>query len=109
MYNAAAIFAGGVPYMMPLTHEHGFLPNLDEIPGDVLDKTVLMYLNYPNNPTGAVAPVAFYEKCVALAKKHDFIICSDAPTRRRTSTIMTGRTPSWRCPGRRTSASRCTR
>ena len=79
VYNAAAIFAGGVPYMMPLTHEHGFLPNLDEIPGDVLDKTVLMYLNYPNNPTGAVAPVAFYEKCVALAKKHDFIICSDAP------------------------------
>ncbi len=79
VYNAATIFAGGVPHTMPLTEERGFLPNLEEIPADVLDRTALMFLNYPNNPTGAVASPAFYEKCVALAKKHDFIICSDAP------------------------------
>jgi LL-diaminopimelate aminotransferase len=79
VYHAASLFAGGVPHLMPLTQEHAFLPDLDAIPADVLGKTALMYLNYPNNPTGAVAPLEFYEKCVRLAKKHDFIICSDAP------------------------------
>ncbi len=79
VYNSATIFAGGQPHMMPLTEENAFLPDLDAIPAAVLDKTKLMFLNYPNNPTGAVAPMDFYEKCVALARKHDFIICSDAP------------------------------
>ncbi|MBN2561500.1 MAG: LL-diaminopimelate aminotransferase [Phycisphaerae bacterium] len=79
VYNAATLFAGGVPYFMPLTEEHAFLPDLDAIPADALDKTALMFLNYPNNPTGAVAPLDFYEKCVHLAGRHDFIICSDAP------------------------------
>lgn len=79
VYNAATIFAGGVPYEMPLREENGFLPDLAAIPTDVLDRTALMFVNYPNNPTGAVAPLDFYERCVHLAKKHDFIICSDAP------------------------------
>lgn len=79
VYNSATLFAGGIPYEMPLTQEFAFLPNVDAIPRDVLDKTAVMFLNYPNNPTGAVAPMSFYEKCIALAKRHDFIICSDAP------------------------------
>jgi LL-diaminopimelate aminotransferase len=78
VYQSSTIFAGGVPYVMPLTQERGFLPNLDEIPRDVLDRTALMFVNYPNNPTGAVAGLDFYERCVALARKHDFIVCSDA-------------------------------
>ncbi len=79
VYNAATIFAGGVPHLMPLAESRGFLPDLDAIPADVLAKTKLMFVNYPNNPTGAVAPLSFYERAVALARKHDFLICSDAP------------------------------
>ncbi len=79
VYQAATIFAGGTPHRMPLEEKNDFLPDLDAIPTATLDKTALMFLNYPNNPTGAVAPLSFYEKCIALAKKHDFIICSDAP------------------------------
>lgn len=79
VYHAATLFAGGVPHAMPLAESRGFLPDLDAIPPGVLAKTRLMFLNYPNNPTGAVASVEFYEKAVALARKHDFIVCSDAP------------------------------
>lgn len=79
VYAAASIFAGGEIHRMPLSAERGFLPDLDAIPAKVLAKTRLMFLNYPNNPTGAIAPLSFYEKSVALAKRHDFIICSDAP------------------------------
>ncbi|MCG8406309.1 MAG: LL-diaminopimelate aminotransferase [Phycisphaerales bacterium] len=78
VYESSTIFAGGIPHVMPLTESRGFLPDLDEISIDVLDKTRLMFINYPNNPTAAVAGLDFYEKCVALAKKHDFIICSDS-------------------------------
>ncbi|QOJ04363.1 MAG: LL-diaminopimelate aminotransferase [Planctomycetia bacterium] len=79
VYHAATIFAGGVPHLMPLTESRGFLPDLDAIPADVFAKTKLMFVNYPNNPTGAVAPLSFYVRAVALARKHDFLICSDAP------------------------------
>jgi LL-diaminopimelate aminotransferase len=79
VYHAATLFAGGAPHPMSLTEVRGFLPDLDAIPVEVLAKTKLMFLNYPNNPTGAVASLAFYEKAVALAKKHEFLICSDAP------------------------------
>ena len=78
VYESATIFAGGVPFFMPLSREHGFLPDLDAIPADVLDKTALMFVNYPNNPTGAVAELDFFERCVALARKYDFVVCSDA-------------------------------
>ncbi|HPF39362.1 MAG TPA: LL-diaminopimelate aminotransferase [Phycisphaerae bacterium] len=78
VYQSATIFAGGIPHEMPLLERNGFLPNLDEISEDVLARTRLMFINYPNNPTGAPATLEFCEKCVALAKKHDFLICSDA-------------------------------
>jgi LL-diaminopimelate aminotransferase len=79
VYHAATIFAGGRAHAMPLDPRRGFLPNLDAIPGEVLDAARLMFLNYPNNPTGAVAPHSFYEQAVGLARRHDFLICSDAP------------------------------
>lgn len=78
VYQSATIFAGGTPHVMPLLARNGFMPNLDEISEDVLARTRLMFINYPNNPTGTPATPDFFEKCVALAKKHDFLICSDA-------------------------------
>ncbi|MFQ5411166.1 MAG: LL-diaminopimelate aminotransferase [Phycisphaerae bacterium] len=78
VYESATVFAGGTRVFMPLSSEHGFLPDLDAIPADALDRAALMFVNYPNNPTGAVAGLGFFEKCVALARKHDFVVCSDA-------------------------------
>lgn len=78
VYQSSTLFAGGEPWIMPLTEKRGFLPDLDAIPRDVLDRSALMFVNYPNNPTGAVAGPDFYEQCVGLARRHDFIVCSDA-------------------------------
>ncbi len=78
VYESASIFAGGVPVAMPLTEERGFLPDLDGLAAETLDAAAVLFVNYPNNPTGAVAGPAFFERCVALARKHDFIVCSDA-------------------------------
>jgi len=79
VYVSGTIFAGGTPYIMPLRDENGWLPALDEIPADVLDRAKLMYLNYPNNPTAALADRTFFEKAVDFARRHDFIIAHDAP------------------------------
>ena len=65
VYVAGTIFAGGEPYTMPLRDENGWLPILDEIPADVARRAKLMYLNYPNNPTAALADRSFIEKVVA--------------------------------------------
>ena len=78
VYNAASVFAGAEVVFMPLTHERGWLPDLDAIPESVARRARLMFLNYPNNPTAAVAPLAFYEKVVAFARKHNIIVCQDA-------------------------------
>ncbi|MFA5857581.1 MAG: LL-diaminopimelate aminotransferase [Elusimicrobiota bacterium] len=77
VYQSGTIFAGGKIYFMPLKEENNYLPNLDAIPLNTLKRVKLIWINYPNNPTGAVAPMAFYEKVVALAKKHGIIIASD--------------------------------
>jgi LL-diaminopimelate aminotransferase len=79
VYGVGTLLAGGVPYAMPLKEENGFLPDLDAIPEDVARKAKLMYLNYPNNPTGAVADQGFYLKVIAFAKKYDIIVCHDGP------------------------------
>ena len=78
VYRSAAIFAGGVPYTMPLTESRHWLPDLDAIPPDVASSAALMFLNYPNNPTGACAPLSFYEQAVEFAHRNDIIIASDA-------------------------------
>ena len=77
VYHNATVFAGGTPYHMPLLEENGFLPDFDKIPEDVAKKAKLMFLNYPNNPTGAVADLDFWKKAVDFCKKYDILLCSD--------------------------------
>ncbi|HNQ50655.1 MAG TPA: LL-diaminopimelate aminotransferase [Candidatus Omnitrophota bacterium] len=76
-YKGGTIFAGGNVHIMPLLEQNAFLPDLKKIPADVLKKAKVLYINYPNNPTGAVADKAFYESVVAFAKKHNLIVLSD--------------------------------
>ncbi len=77
VYNTGALFAGGVPHVMPLLESNDFLPDLDAIPEEVKRRAKLIWLNYPNNPTAATAPIAFYEKAVALAHKYGWVIAND--------------------------------
>lgn len=79
VYRAATIFVGGMPYIMDLTEQRDWLPDLNVIPQDVARKAKLMFLNYPNNPTAAVAPPSFFEEVVAFARRHEIIIAHDAP------------------------------
>ncbi len=78
VYGIGTILSGGIPYLMPLKQENGFLVDLEGIPKDVAQKAKLMFINYPNNPTGAVANRDFYEEVVAFAKKYDIVVCHDA-------------------------------
>ncbi len=77
VYPVSVMFAGGESYKMPLKRENNFLPNLYSVPEDILNKTKLMFIGYPNNPTSAVAEKDFYEKVVKLAKRYNFIVASD--------------------------------
>ncbi|UCE60222.1 MAG: LL-diaminopimelate aminotransferase [Phycisphaerales bacterium] len=79
VYESGTIFAGGICHTMPLREENGWLPVLSDIPSDVRVNARLMHINYPNNPTGAVAPLSFFEEVVAFAREHDLIIAHDAP------------------------------
>ena len=79
VYTIGTKLAGGTPYYLPISPKNNFLPDLDNIPGDVLEKTKVLWLNYPNNPTGAVADLKFFNKAVEFAKKHDICICHDGP------------------------------
>ncbi len=78
VYAIATTFAGGTPYKMPLKAENGFLPDLDAIPEDIAAKSKLMFINYPNNPTGAVADHGFFAKVVEFAARHNIIVCHDS-------------------------------
>jgi len=78
VYHSGTLFAGGVSHFMPLTKENGFLPDLNAIPEDVARKAKIMFLNYPNNPTGATADRGFFEQVVAFAKAYDIIVAHDA-------------------------------
>lgn len=78
VYNTGVRFAGGTSHFMALTRENDFLPDLDAVPGKVADGAKLMFLNYPNNPTAAVASMAFFEKAAAFARAHNIIVCHDA-------------------------------
>lgn len=78
VYKTATIFAGGQPYSMPLLAENDFLPDFDMIDKQIAKKAKLMFLNYPNNPTAAVADLGFFEKAVEFAKANDIIICHDS-------------------------------
>ncbi|MFH2069096.1 MAG: LL-diaminopimelate aminotransferase [Candidatus Omnitrophota bacterium] len=78
VYGNATIMAGGEPFFMPLKEANGFLPDLSAIPGSVLKKARLIFLNYPNNPTGAAAPDSFWKEAISFCGKHGIILASDA-------------------------------
>ena len=78
VYHIGTAFNGGVTYRMPLRRENGFLPDLKAIPEEVARRAKLLWLNYPNNPTGAVAPRAFFEEAIRFAERHHVILCHDA-------------------------------
>lgn len=78
VYPVATLFAGGESFIMPLKEENAFLPDFKAIPVSVLERARLMFLNYPNNPTAAVAPRDFYRQAIELAAKHNIILCHDA-------------------------------
>jgi len=78
-YRASIFIAGGEPYHVPIRPENGYLPKFDEIPSDVAKKAVAMFLNYPNNPTGATATPEFFKELVDFAKSYDVAICYDNP------------------------------
>jgi LL-diaminopimelate aminotransferase len=78
VYHIATMFAGGDSYFMPLLRENDFLPDLGSIPADVVERAKLIFLNYPNNPTAAVADLDFFNKVVEFANKHEVLVCHDA-------------------------------
>jgi LL-diaminopimelate aminotransferase len=78
VYRSSSMFAGGDVYTMPLESKLGFIPDLEAIPADVFAQARLMFLNYPNNPTGAMADRSFFEKVVELARANQFEVAQDA-------------------------------
>jgi LL-diaminopimelate aminotransferase len=79
VYATGTLLAGGETYYLPLTEENGFLPDLDSVPAQVAERAKLLWLNYPNNPTGAVADIDFFERAVEFAKKNDLAVLHDGP------------------------------
>ena len=77
VYNIGTLFADGMSYFVPLLKENGFLPDLDSIPEEAARKAKMIWLNYPNNPTAAVADRDFFEAVVAFAHKYDIMVCND--------------------------------
>lgn len=73
-----ATYLGGEVYKLPLKEENNFLPDLKSIPDDVLKKAKLLYINYPNNPTGAFATEEFFKEAIAFAKKNNIVVVQDA-------------------------------
>lgn len=79
VYSGSAEIAGAEVYHMPLLAENDFLPVLKEIPQVILERSKMIWINYPNNPTGAVATEAFYKEIISFAHSHNLLIASDAP------------------------------
>ncbi|MBI4432953.1 MAG: LL-diaminopimelate aminotransferase [Candidatus Omnitrophica bacterium] len=76
-YKSGTLFAGGQIHLMPLREENGFLPEFEKVPAGVLKRAKIIFVNYPNNPTGAIAPRRFYERLVVWATEHKILIASD--------------------------------
>jgi len=79
VYSVGTVLAGGLPYFLPLTEENDFLPDLDAVPAEIIGKAKVLWLNYPNNPTGAVADVAFFRRAVQFAKEREVAVLHDGP------------------------------
>ena len=78
VYHIGTAFNGGKNYFLPLKKENAFLPDLEAIPAEIARQAKLLWINYPNNPTAAVADKAFFERVVEFANKYNVIVCHDA-------------------------------
>jgi LL-diaminopimelate aminotransferase len=78
VYQAGTVFAGGEPYRVPLREDKGFLLDPQEVPEDVARRAVMLFINYPNNPTGATADMDYFRKVVAWSRAHGVMVCHDA-------------------------------
>ena len=78
VYHIATMFAGGESYFMPLLSENRFLPDLNAIPDKIITRARIMFINYPNNPTSAVADLEFFRKVVEFARNNNILVCHDA-------------------------------
>lgn len=78
VYTGGPLLVDAKPYRMPLIPEKGFVPDLRAIPQDVLDRSKMIYLNYPNNPTGAIVPDGFFDEVVEFARANDILVVHDA-------------------------------
>ncbi len=78
-YRYGTLLAGGTVYDLPLREQNGFLPDFDAVDPAVADRAAILWLNYPNNPTGAVADLDFFARAVAFARAHDLVVCHDNP------------------------------
>ena len=76
-YVGGTLLAGGEPYLVPLRPENGFLLPFDELPGDVVRRAKILYLNYPNNPTAAVAPLDYLQRAVEFCRDHGILLVYD--------------------------------
>ncbi|HEX9416111.1 MAG TPA: LL-diaminopimelate aminotransferase [Gaiellaceae bacterium] len=77
-YTSGPLFAGAEVHYLPLAEENGFVPDLDSIPAETAVRANLLFLNYPNNPTGAVAPEGLFERAVEFGREHDLIVVHDS-------------------------------
>jgi LL-diaminopimelate aminotransferase len=78
VYTGGPALAGAEAALLPLDPARGFVPDLEQIPAETLDRARLMFINYPNNPTGAVVPDGFFERVVELARRHEFLVVHDS-------------------------------
>jgi LL-diaminopimelate aminotransferase len=76
-YTSGPVFAGAEVHYLPLTEENNFLPDLDAIPAEVARRANVLFLNYPNNPTGAVVVEGYFEQAVEFARRHDLVVVHD--------------------------------
>ncbi len=77
VYKIGTLFAGGEPYILPLKEENRFLPDFKSVPKDVLKRTKIIWVNYPNNPTSATATESFYKELIEWARENNIIVASD--------------------------------
>ncbi|MCX8026401.1 MAG: LL-diaminopimelate aminotransferase [Thermodesulfovibrionales bacterium] len=77
VYPVSTIFAGGEVFIMPIVESNDYLPDLEAIPEDIRNRAKMMFVNYPNNPTSALAPDEFFVRLIDFANNHNIIICHD--------------------------------
>ena len=79
VYSIGTALAGGEPHFLPLTDKNNFLPQYNNIPADILKRARVLWINYPNNPTSAVADIGFFNRTVEFAREHNLVVCHDGP------------------------------